>query len=246
MKVTIVGCSGSFPGPASPSSCYLVEHDDARILLDMGNGSLGHLQRFADIYAVDAVVLSHLHVDHFIDLCSFYVALRYRPQGPAPVVPVWGPEGTSDRLVTAYGLPSGTGMNGELDIRQIATSFEIGPFAIETARMMHPIESRAIRVTAGGRSLTYSGDTGPTPALAELARGSDLALFEASFVTGGDNPPDLHLTGAEAGEAAAAAGVGRLVLTHLVPWNSTERVLSEAAPAFPEAELARPGLSIEL
>ena len=74
MKLTVVGCTGSFPGPDSPASCYLLEHEDARILLDLGNGSLGQLQRYADIYDIDAVFLSHLHVDHCIDLCSYYAS----------------------------------------------------------------------------------------------------------------------------------------------------------------------------
>ena len=84
MRLTVVGCSGSFPGPDSAASCYLVEADGFRVLLDLGNGALGPLQRYADIYAVDAVLVSHLHSDHFIDLCSYYVALRYRdPDGAA-------------------------------------------------------------------------------------------------------------------------------------------------------------------
>ena len=79
-----------------------------------------------------------------------------------------------------------------------------------------------MRVSAGGRSVTYSGDTGPTPALAELARGTDIALFEASCV-GTDNPPDLHMTGADAARAAREAGAGLLLLTHLVAWNDGGR-----------------------
>jgi len=246
MKITIVGCSGSFPGPDSPSSCYLVEHEDSRILLDMGNGSLGSLQRYADIYAIDGVILSHLHVDHFIDLCSYYVALRYRPGGGSRIVPVWGPAETEQRLLAAYGADVDTDMTSELDIRQIMGSFIVGPFQIETAVMKHPVESRAIKVTAGGRSVVYSGDTGPDPQLAALAQGCDLALFEASFLSDGDNPTDLHMTGAEAGQLAAAAGAEQLLLTHLVPWNDTQQVLAEAQAHYPTAVLARPGLSITL
>ncbi len=246
MHLTVVGCSGSFPGPDSPASCYLLEFEGTRIVLDMGNGSLGHLQRYTDIYSVDAVILSHLHVDHFIDLCSYYVALKYRPDGPGPRVPVWGPADTRDRLLSAYGLDPRSDMDGELDIRALAPDFTVGPFTVTTTRMQHPVESYAIRVAAGGRSLTYSGDTGPTPRLAELARGTDLALFEASFVSDGDNPPDLHLTGAEAAGLAGRAGAARVLLTHLVPWNDTERVRAEAAAVRSDVELAQPGLTIDL
>jgi len=244
VQLTVVGCSGSFPGPDSPASCYLLEHEGSRILLDMGNGSLGALQRYADIYRIDAVVLSHLHVDHFIDLCSYYVALRYRPGGLEQRIPVWGPTDTEARLATAYGLAASTEITYGFDVRQIERSFAIGPFQITTAPMRHPVEARAIRVEAGGRSLTYSGDTGPTPQLSELAQGSDLALFEASFLSTADNPPDLHLTARQAAEHAAAADCGQLLLTHLVPWNDSAETLAEAQAVFPEARLASPGLTV--
>ncbi len=245
MKLTVVGCSGSFPGPESPASCYLIEHEDTRILLDMGNGSLGALQRYTDIYSIDAVVLSHLHVDHFIDLCSYYVALQYRPDGPADSVAVWGPTDTAARLATAYGLGANTEISG-LDVRQIQRNMTVGPFRISTAPMRHPVEARAIRVEAGGHSITYSGDTGPTARLTELAQSSDLALFEASFITRHDNPPDLHLTGRDAARIAVDAECRSLILTHLVPWNDQQEVLEEARQIYPTAELASPGMTFEL
>lgn len=246
MRLTVVGCSGSFPGPDSPASSYLIEAEGTRIVLDMGNGSLGHLQKYVDIYSVDAVILSHLHVDHFIDLCSYYVALKYRPDGPAGRVPVWGPPDTRARLVSAYGLSSGSDMDGEFDVRALTTEFTVGPFTVSTSRMLHPVEAYAVRLSAGGRSITYSGDTGPTPRLAELARGTDLALFEASFVTHADNPPDLHLTGAQAAQLSADADAGRVLLTHLVPWHDVDHVREEALAVRPDVELAHPGLTIDL
>jgi ribonuclease BN (tRNA processing enzyme) len=248
VDVTVVGCSGSFPGPDSAASCYLVEHEGTRILLDLGNGALGALARHIDIYDVDAVVLSHLHVDHFIDLCSFYVALKYRPGGPpARPVAVWGPSDTGRRLQTAYGLRGSESVAGEFDIHDTAPSFQIGPFRIRTARVVHPIEAYAVRVEAGGRSLTYSGDTGPTDRLVDLARGSDLALFEASFLERRPNPAALHLTARQAARHAAAAGVDRLVLTHLVPWHDPAESLAEAQPEYGgELSLARPGLRLSL
>ena len=246
MRLTVIGCAGSYPGPDSPASCYLLESDGTRIVLDMGNGSLGALQAVTDIYDIDAIVLSHLHVDHFIDLTSYYVALKYRPGGHVTRrVPVWGPAATSQRLVAAYGL-TGSDMSGELDVREITEDFQVGPFHITTRRVPHPIEARAIRVSADGATLTYSGDTGPHPELADFARGSDVALFEASFLTRDDNPRDLHLTAAEAALAATQAGADRVVLTHLVPWNSREDTLAEARAVRADAELAHPGLVVDL
>lgn len=244
MQLTVVGCSGSFPGPDAPASCYLIEAEGSRLLLDMGNGSLGALQRYVDIYDLDAVLISHLHVDHFVDLCSYYVARKYRPGGPAGLLPVYGPKGTAARLLRTYGKSPDTDISGQLDIRRLERHFAVGPFRITTMRMAHPIETYAIRVEAGGRVLTYSADTGPTPDLALLAEDCDVALFEASFLTSGDNPAGLHLTGADAARAARDADAERLVLTHLVPWNDPAQVLAEATAILPAAQLARPGLVI--
>ncbi|HWG92689.1 MAG TPA: MBL fold metallo-hydrolase, partial [Mycobacteriales bacterium] len=108
----------------------------------------------------------------------------------------------------------------------------IGPFQVDTVRSNHPVECHAMRLTAGGRSLTYSGDTGECPDLVELARGTDLFLCEASWTHSPDNPPGVHLSGREAGEHAAQAGVGRLVVTHVVAWADPDAVVAEARAAF--------------
>ena len=248
MRLTVVGCAGSYPGPTTPASCYLLEHDGCSILLDLGNGSLGALQNHTDIYGIDAVFLSHLHVDHCIDLCSYYVARKYHPKGPAPRIPVFGPAGTGARMAAAYGLSKNPGMHDEFNfMRHAPQATQIGPFSVTTIRVVHPVETYALRVTAGGRSVVYSGDTGPTPALVEISRGADLALYEASFVDRPDNPTDLHLTGGQAAEHAMAAGVGRLVLTHLVAWNDVAQVQAEAAATYDgDLTVAHSGLVLEV
>jgi ribonuclease BN (tRNA processing enzyme) len=106
--------------------------------------------------------------------------------------------------------------------------FEIGPFSIEAFEVKHPVPAYALRITADGRTLAYSGDTGPCDALVEMARNSDLFLCEASFVEGEDNPPDLHLTGAEAGRAATEAGARSMLLTHVPPWHDPQVMVTEA------------------
>ncbi len=248
MRLTVVGMAGSFPGPDSPASCYLVEHDGHRLVLDLGNGAIGALQRYADPYAIDAVVLSHLHADHCLDLTAYYVMRKYRPQGPAPVIPVLGPTGTADRMAAAYDLPEEPGMTGEFAFHDHVAVTEVGPFRITTAPANHPVEAYAIRVEAGGRSLVFSGDTGPTDALVELSRGADLALFEASFLSRYENlPPNLHLTATQAADHATRAGVDRLVLTHLVPWTPQDETREEAAAVFAgHLALAAPGLVLDL
>ena len=114
-------------------------------------------------------------------------------------------------------------------------------------QVVHPVTSYAMRVEHAGASFVYSSDTGACPALVEAARGVDLLLAEASFHEGRDDVPGLHLTGREAGEHAAKAGVGRLVLTHLPPWNDPERALAEAREVWAgPLDVARPGAVYEL
>ncbi len=253
MRLTVIGCSGSFPGPHSPASCYLVEAPyegrTFRLVLDLGNGAFGALQRHVDPYTVDAVGLSHLHADHCLDLCSYYVARKYHPEGPRAPIPVYGPFGTADRLAVAYGLPLDPGMRSEFEFRawSAGEARTVGPFAISTAPACHPVEAYLIRIEHAGRSFVYTGDTGPTGAVADLARGADLLLSEATFRSDDTNPPDLHLTGRQAGAYAAAAGVGRLVVTHVPPWYEPAGMVDEARSAYSgPVEAARPGATYDL
>jgi ribonuclease BN (tRNA processing enzyme) len=252
MRLTIVGCSGSYPGPDSPASCYLVEAEQGgrtwRLVLDLGNGALGALHRYADPFAVDAVLLSHLHADHCIDLTSYYVLRKYHPDGARPPIPVYGPDGTPGRLARAYDLPKSPGMNEELIFHHFpADPFAIGPFTVTAVAVAHPVPAYAMRIEADGRTLTYSGDTGVCPELVACARDADLFLCEASFLEGHDNPPDLHLTGAEAGSAATEASARRVVLTHVPPWYDAQVVLAEAKRTYSgPLELAACGRAYEL
>ncbi|MGH3366250.1 MAG: MBL fold metallo-hydrolase [Nocardioidaceae bacterium] len=239
--------SGSYPGPDSPASCYLVEqqHDGRvfRVLLDLGNGALGELQRHVELDQVDAVLLSHLHADHCLDLCGYYVVRRYAPDGPWSPLPVYGPEGTADRMARAYDLPPDPGMHREFDFRRLpAGPTDLGPFRVSTTRVSHPVPAYAIRLEADGRSLVYSGDTGESDALVQLADRTDLLLCEASFLENHHNPPNLHLTGRQAGEHATRAGVRRLVLTHIPPAIDSKQVLREAEATYSgDIEVARTG-----
>jgi ribonuclease BN (tRNA processing enzyme) len=248
VRLRVVGCSGSFPGPDSPASCYLVEAGGFRVLLDLGNGALGALARFVDIYAVDAVLLSHLHADHCLDMCAYYVARRYRPEGPAPILPVYGPAGSAERIARAHDPEDDTGMADVFRFLdwQPGTA-EVGPLRVTVGRVTHPVDSFGMRLEHDGRVLAYSGDSGVSDALVELARDADLLLCEASFREDTGAPGGLHLTGREAGEHATRAHARRLVLTHVPPWTDPQRILAEARPAYAgPLELARPGAAYDV
>jgi ribonuclease BN (tRNA processing enzyme) len=232
VQVTVVGWAGSFPSSASAASCYLIDADGFRLVLDMGNGALGALQRYTPLTDVDAVCISHLHADHCIDMVSYSVFQNYHPGGPRPRVPVYGPAGTADRLDQALGSASGS-IARAFDVTTLTPgTIEIGPLTITTARMRHPVETFGFRIEHGGQVLAYSADTAPCEELVTLARGADVLLAEASYTDGPDLPPDLHLTAREAGAHAAAADVGALVLTHLVAWNDPATSLEQAADTY--------------
>jgi ribonuclease BN (tRNA processing enzyme) len=247
MKLTVVGCSGSYPGPESAASCYLVEADDYQLVLDMGNGGLGQLQRYTTLERPGAVMLSHLHADHVIDLTSYYVVRRYHPKGPMGTLPVYGPHGSAHRMARAYDLPYNPGMTHEFDfVTYPEEPFPVGPFTVTVAPVIHPVEAYAMRLEHNGRVLVYSGDTSPTPELDRLAQGADVFLCEAAFEEGKPNPEGLHLTGKEAGDVATGAGVGSLIVTHVPPWGDPAVALREAVEAFTgPTELACPGLTVE-
>jgi ribonuclease BN (tRNA processing enzyme) len=146
---------------------------------------------------------------------------------------VFGPKGIADQCARAYGLAQDSGMSGEFEFHEYDDRpIHLGPFTIRAARLVHPITAYGLRVESEGRTLVYSGDTGPCQELVDLAAGTDLLLCEAAFVESGDNPADLHLTGKQAGAAAAEAGACRLVLTHIPPWHAPEIPLAEAREAY--------------
>jgi ribonuclease BN (tRNA processing enzyme) len=248
MRLTVLGCAGSFPGPESACSAYLIEAQGFRLLVDFGPGSLSALQRYGDLEGIDAILLSHLHCDHMLDACSYIVVRRYAPDGPRAPIPVYAPLGAAERISGAY-----SGENEPID--DVYTfyglqpgTFPIGPFTVTVDRVNHPIETYGVRIEQGGRVLTYSGDTAPCESLLRLAVGSDLFLCEASYLDGMENPPDIHLTGGEAGEAATKAGVGKLLLTHLVPaWGSEASTVEAASAMFAgPVEVVRPGSRYDL
>jgi ribonuclease BN (tRNA processing enzyme) len=251
VKLTVVGCSGSFPGPDAAASSYLVEAEGFRLVLDLGNGALGALQRHVDLDDVDAVFLSHLHSDHCMDLCSFYVARKYDPEGRfGKKLPVYGPAGSAERMARAYfDAGQARGLDDVYDFQTLSPgTLAIGPFDITLDRVNHPVETFACRLEHAGRTLTYSADTGESNSLVSLATDADVLLCEATFHEGRDDARDLHLTARQAGEHAARAGAERLLLTHIPPWNDRERTLDEASRSSYSGavDLARPGAAVQI
>ncbi len=255
MRVTVVGCSGSFAGPRSPASCYLVqsEHEGrtASILLDLGSGALGALQRHLDPAALDAVFLTHLHPDHCVDVLGLYVARKYRPAGHlSHPLPVWGPPGSGAWIQGMYAGLGPAGMGAELAFQALVEvePVVVGPFTVTPYAVNHPVPAFGFRVEADGAVLAYTGDTDSCDNLAPLMAGAGLVLADSAFVDGRDHLGGIHLSGSRAARAAVdAGGVGRLMLTHLPSWNDPEVCRAQAAALWPgEVELAAPDTAYDV
>lgn len=259
MRLIVLGCSGSGPGPGSPASGYLVEAGGSRIVLDLGNGTFGTLQRHCDPWSLSAVAFSHLHPDHCSDVSSLAVWRRYHPWPPPGTarLPVLAPAEAPSRFAAGYAPSAAELADTDLsdtfafEVLAEGSRHAVGEVVLRAAAVDHPCESYALRVEHAGRSLVYSGDTGPCAGLVELARGADVLLCEASWPHVWERwsspPPGLHMSGQQAGEHASAAGVGRLLLTHVPVWTDAQALLLEAKSAFDgPVELVRPDAAYEV
>ena len=256
MRLTVLGCSGSMSSPDSASSSYLVQAEaDQRtysVLLDLGSGAMGQVLRHVDPTQIDAVLLSHLHADHVVDLAALQVYLQFGPAGPQPPMPVHGPQGTRDRIAQLCGSHE---CHDQFEVHpwQVGTPLQIGPLQIEPLPVRHPVTAYALRITGpserGGEQvvLTYTGDTDSCDGVLDAARSADLLLSEAAFIEDDPAVRGIHLTGRRAGELANEAGARHLVLTHLQPWTPQATVRSEALTAYDgPVDLAEPGAIWEL
>ncbi|WP_020670755.1 MBL fold metallo-hydrolase [Amycolatopsis nigrescens] len=255
MRLIILGCSGSIPGPDAAASGYLLEADGFLLGLELGNGALARLQAERDPFDLDALLLSHLHPDHCADFSALTVLRRYHPAPPYETrprrLPVYGPEDAPQRLVNAFAANEAERLQTDLsDVYEFHTFGEqpqrIGPFEVTAFPVEHPTPAFGLRISHGGRTVAYSGDTGMCPVLEELSREADVLLCEASWTDAADRPPGVHLSGREAGAIAARAAPKRLLLTHVAPWTDREAVLAEAKVFFPGAELAEQGAVYDL
>jgi len=239
--LTVLGCSGSSPGPRAACSGYLLEADGFLLGIELGNGTLAEMQAVRDPFALDALLFSHLHPDHCADFSALTVLRRYHPaptRDPrANRLPVYAPRDAPDRFVAAYSPDEADRATEDLtdvyEFHPLADGIvHIGPFEVTVATATHPCDAYSFRIVHGGRSLVYTGDTGVSPTLDKLAKGADTVLADTSWTHAASRQRDMHLSGVEAGQLAQAAGTGRLLVTHVLPWTDGAAVLAEAGEEF--------------
>ena len=242
MQLTVLGANGTYPTAGRPASGYLVSDGETNLWVDAGPGTFLALCNELDPIEIDAVFLSHRHPDHCSDFFALYHSVAYgrARRGRIPVV---CPEGLAAALADFLQHPAALDSAFEFVTAGDGDSVRLGSMEVSMVRTNHPPPTLAPRITVGDRSVTYTADTGPSDAVASHAAGSDLLLAEASMT--GRRGPDAyphHMSGAEAGTMAAAAGVGRLVLTHIPAHEDPDRVLAEAESEFDgPVALAVPG-----
>jgi ribonuclease BN (tRNA processing enzyme) len=223
-SLTVLGSCGAFPEPGRACSGFLLEWDELRVVLDLGYGTLPRLLERVPDGAVDAVVITHEHPDHCIDLHGLF-RMRLYGGGREPKLPLFCTPGVLDRL---SGLEPDAQLRDVFDVHLLPGEYAVGPFALSGRPLPHFVPSTGIRLECKGFALAYTGDTGPDPRLAELGRFADLFVVEATDRIGeAQRDPRNLMTAVEAGFWAQQADARRLMLTHF--WPGNDRGVSVAA-----------------
>jgi ribonuclease BN (tRNA processing enzyme) len=239
VRITVLGKSPSWPDAGGACSGYLVESGSTRLLLDCGPGVFGKLRAACDYAAVDAVVLSHMHADHFLDVIPYASALVYGPrwtQRPAPRPALHAPPGAREAFASvcaAAGMDAGH-VEAAFAVQEYdpAQRIHIGELHVRFQPVPHYVPAQAVEVSDGARRFTFGADSGPSDDLCAFARDTDLLLIEASVTTPDDDGRRGHLTPAEAGDHGRRAAARRLVLTHISDELDLDAARAEAQEAF--------------
>jgi ribonuclease BN (tRNA processing enzyme) len=249
VELTVLGSSAAWPGAGLAASGYLLREDGFTAVLDLGTGTMSNLQLHVPHERLDAVLITHSHVDHCIDLHPLYMARLFHPE-PLPTLPLYAPPGVFERVAGLEDSEGQRQMRRLFDVHDVepGDGFEVGPLRVSTRLLPHWVPNAGMRIQSDGRVLVYTGDTGPSDEIEALARDADLVVAEASWLPEqAEGRPPFHLTAGQAARHAARAGAGRLMLSHFWPGSDRDASREEAAGEF-EGELliAREGFSVEV
>lgn len=242
MKITVLGSCAAWPEPGRACAGFLVEHAGFRLVLDLGFATLPRLLTLCPNGAVDAVVITHEHSDHCVDLNGLLRVRHYgeREFDPIPLLCPPGVAAVVDRLEPSPRLTE------LFEVRDLPGTHKVGPFEVSGVELPHYVQNVGVRVSTRWRTVAYTGDTGPSPTLANLGRAADLYIMDATLQRQPDGPRNV-LSAAEAGRWATEAGARRLLLTHFWPGNDRGVSLRQAAEHYSgELLAADEGMVIDL
>jgi ribonuclease BN (tRNA processing enzyme) len=245
--LTVLGGCGAWPEAGLACSGFLVEHDGFRLLVDAGYAIVPRLLQHVGADAIDAVFISHGHPDHCADLNPLLRARVLRDDDPAPPLPVYALPGALDAVLA---LDRPQTLAGACALREFSAGdvLGLGPFRAETRLLPHMLPNAGLRLAADGQVLAYTGDSGPSPEVARLARGADLLVADASYVEAVPGDSWRYLGSARlAGQQAALAGAGHLMLTHLLPGTDHSAAVAAARAGYNgDISVATPGVAVTL
>ncbi|WP_027963866.1 MBL fold metallo-hydrolase [Halalkalibacillus halophilus] len=243
MKLTVIGSWGAYPAANAATSCYLLEHKDWKILIDLGSGALSRLQQYVTVDQINAVVLSHFHHDHVADVGSFQYAclIDQQLQKHEREVPIYAARDDDSAFLALDHVAT--------DARAYKPDegLQIGPFSFDFIQTKHPKPCYAMRISVEGTTIVYTADTSYFAELTGFAEGADLLLAESSFYYGMDGSVPGHMTSEECGKLAADAEVQQLWLTHLPHFGDHKDLVQEAKQHFHgSVKLAEEGLTFQI
>jgi len=235
LHLRVLGSATPYPSVDNPCSGYLVSSGETRIWVDAGSGTLGPLQRHVRLDELDAIWISHLHADHSADLLTAYYGALYADIQLSAPIPLYGPPGIADRLAGFLtNTPDRSPIESAFAVTELYDGHQaaIGALRLTSRAVSHDIPAFAVRIEAAGRSLVYSGDTAPCPNLTELAAGCDVLLCEAESAQAPAEGEQVHHTPENTGDTASAAGVSRLIVTHVGRFLTPQQAVARASARF--------------
>ncbi|MDP1808613.1 MAG: MBL fold metallo-hydrolase [Actinomycetota bacterium] len=248
MEVIVIGSSGTFPRPGGACNGYLVRHGATNMLLDIGTGVLSRLYDSVSPGDLDALVITHLHPDHFLDIYPYRYYLEFCAAPKLPLK-VYAPADAPSYIKPLFNEPDPAKFDRVFDFIDIgqAGAFEVGSLSVTGREVNHLKPTYGISVEAGGGRLFYTSDTAYDDRLIDYAGDVDVLLAEATFLAAQAGSPVPHMTTREVGRLAREANVGHLVLTHLWPHFDRRRILAEVKTEFDgRISLADEGLMVEV
>jgi ribonuclease BN (tRNA processing enzyme) len=248
IRVTVLGCSGGYANPDKACSGYLLRDGHNSLALDLGAGAFSNLLRYMPAGELGGLAITHMHYDHYVDIYGLCTARRFWLED-LPPLPLLAPPGALVVMTSSLEDNTRNAFARSLDVLDVRVGNveELSGFEVIAYPAEHGVGSFIYRLSVDGKTICYSGDTDLCDALLEQARGADLFICECTFTSEVREKMRGHLFAAEAGKAAAQAGVGTLLLTHLWPTLSQERAIGDARSTFDgDIRLAVEGMTIEL